>query len=108
MLYQSKDNMLKTQKPGRGSRPADYIINRKRQYLEPQIATLNNGTMTGRSSEIVEMLSRHNVDTCCMQETRWKDELARKIMGQNCHYKFFWKGGDSRHDDVGLLIKKMV
>ena len=46
MLHQSKD-MLKTQKPGQGSRPADYIINRKRQYLEPQIATLNNGTMTG-------------------------------------------------------------
>ena len=30
MLYQSKDNMLITQKPGQGDRPGDYTKNRKR------------------------------------------------------------------------------
>ena len=86
MLYQSKDNMLITQKPGQGDRPGDYTKNRKRQYVKLRIATLNVGTIQKRSAEIVEMLSRRNVDICCVQETRWKSELARKIMGKNCHY----------------------
>ena len=69
MLYQSKDNMLNTQKPDRGDRPADYARNCKRQCVKLRIATLNVGTMRGRSAEIIEMLSRRSVDICSAQET---------------------------------------
>ena len=90
MLYQSKDNMLNTQKPGQGDISADYTKNRKRQYVKLRIVTLNVVTMRGRSAEIIEMLSKHNVDICCVQETRWKGESAQNILGKNCHYNFFW------------------
>ena len=102
MLYQSKDNILNTQKPGHGDRPVDYTRNRKRQYVKLRIDTLNAGAITERS-EIVEMLSLRNVDICCVQETRWKGESARKVMGKNCHYQFFWKGDESGHSGVGIL-----
>ena len=65
LLYQSKDNMLFTQKPGQGDRPTGYTRNHKRQYVKPQIVTLNVGTMRRRSTEIAEMLSWGNVDICC-------------------------------------------
>ena len=38
--------------------------------------------------------------------TRWKGDLARKIMGKNCHSKFFWKWDGSGHGGVGILIKE--
>ena len=47
MLYQSKNNMLITQKPGQGDRPTDYTRNCKQQYVKLQIATLNVSTMRG-------------------------------------------------------------
>ena len=48
MLYQSKDNMLTTEKPHRlGDRSTDYTRNGKQQYVKLQIATLNVGTMRG-------------------------------------------------------------
>ena len=48
MLYQSKNNMLITQKPGQGDRPTDYYTrNCKQQYVKLQIATLNVSTMRG-------------------------------------------------------------
>ena len=62
--------------------------------------------MRGRSAEIAEMLSSHNIDICCVQETRWKGKSAQKIMGKNCHYKFFWKGDESKHSGLGILTKE--
>ena len=96
MLYQSKDKVLNTLKPGQGDRPADHTRNCKRQYVKLRIATLNGGIMRGGSAETAEILSQCNVNICCVQKTCWKGESARKIMGKNCHYyyKFFWKGDE--------------
>jgi len=33
---------------------------------------LNVGTMVRRSSEVVEMMGRRELDFCCVQETKWK------------------------------------
>ena len=63
--------------------------------------------MRGRSNEIVEMLSRRLIDFCCVQESRWRGESARKIAGRNSYYKFFWKGDDSGSAavvDGGLIM----
>ena len=35
--------------------------------------------MRGRSSEIVETLTRRNVDLCCVQEVRWRGASARQL-----------------------------
>ena len=50
-----------------------------------RIATLNVGTMRGRSSEVVETMSRRGIDLCCMQEVRWrgKDSLQVKMIDIN-------------------------
>ena len=36
----------------------------------------------------------------------WKGESNQKIMVNNCHYKFFWKGDDLGHGGLGILIKQ--
>ena len=34
-------------------------------------ATLNIGTLTGKSREIEDMMNRRRIDILCLQETRW-------------------------------------
>ena len=41
-----------------------------------KIASWNIGTMRGRSSEIVETITRRNIDLCCVQEVRWRGASA--------------------------------
>ena len=53
-----------------------------------KIASWNIGTMRGRSSEIVETITRRNIDLCCVQEVRWRGASARHITGRDSRYKF--------------------
>ena len=82
---------------GQGVRPAD-------KNTRIRIATVNVGTMSKRSNEIVEMLTRRRVDICCLQETRWRGGSARKIEGKDSYYKFFWCGDQSGYGGVGIMI----
>ena len=75
--------------PGQGERSAGKEVNR-----DICIAILNVGTMRGQSNEIVKTLSRRLIDICCVQESRWRVESARKIAGRNSYNTFFWKGND--------------
>ena len=69
-----------------------------------RIASLNVGTMKGRSSEVVETMERRGVDVCCLQETRWRGASARKISGKAATYKFLWSGNAKGTGGVGVLI----
>ena len=62
------------------------------------------GTMRGRSSEIVETITRRNVDLCCVQEVRWRGASARYITGKDSRYKFFWVGNDQGTSGVAVLL----
>ena len=61
--------------------PVSYHIN----ILE---CSWNVSTMRGRSNEVVEVMSRHKVDICGLQEVRWRGASARlvkeKIPDKNC------------------------
>ena len=48
-----------------------------------KIASWNIGTMRGRSSEIVETITRKNIDLCCVQEVRRRGASARLITGKD-------------------------
>ena len=58
-----------------------------------RVGTLNVGTMKQKASEVVETVSRRRVDLCCLQETRWKMEGVKQIVGKDSRFKLFlvWK-----------------
>ena len=57
-------------------------------------ASLNVGTMRGRSSEVIDTMPRRGIDLCCIQECRWGGASARMIDGKDSRYKCFWIGND--------------
>jgi len=69
-----------------------------------RIATWNVGSLKGRSSEVVETLTRRGIDICCLQETRWRGGSARSITGKNSKYKLYWIGNQAGTGGVGILL----
>ena len=66
--------------------------------------TLNVGTMKQKASEVVETVSRRRVDLWCLQETRWKMEGVKQIVGKDSCFKLFWSGNDKGTGGVGVLL----
>ena len=84
--------------------PRQINIMRPHQTVNFRVGTLNVGTMKGRAHEITETVAPSNIELCCLQETRWRGGSARKIMGKDCTYKFFWSGDSSGIGGVGILL----
>ncbi|KAK6761937.1 hypothetical protein RB195_022871 [Necator americanus] len=83
--------------PARGrSRPKKLV--RHRQHHPMRLATLNVGTLTGRS-ELADSL-RKRVDIYCVQETRWKGLKSR---GLGDGYKLIYHGTSNRNG-VGFIL----
>ena len=49
-------------------------------------------TLRGQSNEVVEIISKHKVDICGLQEAGWKGASARLVEGKDSRYKMFWIG----------------
>ena len=64
-----------------------------------RIGSVNVSTMK-KEGEVVDMAARRRLDFCCLQETGWKGEGARKL-GE---YKFLWMGCSKGIHGVGLLV----
>ncbi|KAK6731492.1 hypothetical protein RB195_007761 [Necator americanus] len=87
--------------PARGrSRPKKLV--RHRQQLPVRLATLNVGTLTGRSRELADSLRKRRVDICCVQETPWKGSKAREL-GDG--YKLIYHGTSNRNG-VGIILNE--
>ncbi|ESO08405.1 hypothetical protein HELRODRAFT_169240 [Helobdella robusta] len=68
------------------------------------LGTLNTGSLTGRSMEIVDMLERRRVGICSLQETRWKSNGVSLIWS----YKLFWNGQKTAQNEVGIFIRELL
>ena len=62
--------------------------------------------MTGKSSEVVELLERWTVDVCCVQETQWRRGSTKMVRGKSAQYKFLWQGHPDGIHDVGVLVSE--
>ncbi|ESN96615.1 hypothetical protein HELRODRAFT_163702 [Helobdella robusta] len=64
-----------------------------------------DGTLTGRSLEVVKQLQRRMVDVAALQEIRWKGEGTRFVGAKGGRYKLWWKGDDGT-GGVGVMVRK--
>ncbi|ESN98869.1 hypothetical protein HELRODRAFT_162330 [Helobdella robusta] len=64
-----------------------------------------DGTLTGRSLEVVEELQRRMVDVAALQEIRWKGEGTRFVGAKGGRYKLWWKGNDGT-GGVGVMVRE--
>ena len=61
-------------------------------YVRVRTGSLNVGTMSGKASEVVEMMRRRHLLALGVQETKWKGDRARKLEGD---FKIIHTGGEN-------------
>ena len=65
-----------------------------------RIGLVNVGSLRGKDDEVVNMAMEGRLDFCCLQETRWRGDGARKLGT----YKLFWMGCKKGIHGVGMLV----
>lgn len=68
-----------------------------------RFATLNVGTLTGKTKELASLFKRRRVDFICLQETRWTGTKARNI-GEG--YKLMYVGLKHGRNGVAIVVKE--
>ncbi len=66
-----------------------------------KIATLNVGSMTGRSGEIAQLMRKKSLQVVCVQQTKWKGSKASEI---GAGYKLYYHGEDSKRHGRGIVL----
>lgn len=66
-----------------------------------RFATVNVGTLTGRVSELVDLLKRRRIEIACVQETHWKGEKAYHL-GDG--YKLIYYGTSTKRNGVAIAL----
>ena len=74
---------------------------RLKKRVHIRFATINIGTLTGRSRELADTLKTRRIDIACVQETKWQGAKAREI-GEG--FKLFYNGERSTRNGVGVVI----
>ena len=70
-----------------------------------KLASLNVGSMTGRSGELVQLTRKKSLQVLCLQETKWKGSKAREI---GAGYKLYYQGEDGTKNGVGIVLSEDV
>ena len=63
------------------------------------------GTTSGKGIEVVEMMVTRILEVLCVQETKWRGDRARMMVG-GC--KLLHAGGDGRSSVVGIVISEDI
>ena len=53
-----------------------------------------------------ERLRKREVDMCCRQEVKWKEQGARIVGCRGGRYKLVWSGNNDGIGGVGILVKE--
>uniref|UniRef100_W5MWR3 Endonuclease/exonuclease/phosphatase domain-containing protein n=1 Tax=Lepisosteus oculatus TaxID=7918 RepID=W5MWR3_LEPOC len=85
--------------PAQGRRRLKKLA--KRMWL----ATINIGTMTGRSRELANSLKERKVDVACVQETKWAGAKSREI-GEG--YKLIYHCKKTTQNGVGVVVSQWI
>jgi exonuclease III len=70
-----------------------------------RIGTLNTGTLTGKSREIADMMTKRGIDILCLQETKWTGGKAggkARDIGDGC--KLYYAGGERPRNGVAICL----
>ena len=85
--------------------PPDRVrVRRKSELINVRLASWNIGSLTGKSIELVKILSRRRINIACIQETKWVGAKAREIDG----YKLWYSGVKRTTNGVGIFSQERL
>ena len=76
----------------------------QRVRSEVRRGSLTVGSIGG-GVEVVEMMQRRRLEVLWVQDTKWKGDRARRLVGG---YKLLHVGGDGRSNGVGIIVQEEI
>ena len=89
-----------TTQDGSGKSAMCHGRGNQRGCVPLRIGSVNVHSLRGKDGEVVIMAVEGCLDFCCLQETRWRGEGARRLRA----YKLFWMGCKNGIHGVGMLV----
>ncbi len=83
------------------------MISKRASLTTIRIATLNNGTLTAKSREIADIMTRRKLDILCLQEMRWTGGKAggkARNIGEGV--KLYYSEGKKPRNGVAICLKE--
>ncbi|VDL71730.1 unnamed protein product [Nippostrongylus brasiliensis] len=74
-----------------------------RHNVKTRVATLNVGTLTGRSSELAATLEHRRIDLCAVQETSWSGSESNDI---SRGFEVLYFGSPKTTNGVGIAVSE--
>ena len=71
-----------------------------------RLGRLNIRTLTGKSTEVMEVMVRRRISIMCLQETKWVGFKARDL--ENSGFELWYSGTNRTRDDVGIIVDKTL
>ena len=62
--------------------------------------------MSGKGGEVCEEVRKRMVDVCCLQEVRWRGQVARMLGMKGRRYKLWWSRKGDEVGGVGAMVKE--
>ena len=69
-----------------------------------RFGTWNIGTLTGKSMEVVDTMTRRKINIMCLQETKWVGAKARELDASG--FKLWYTGKVKNRNGVGIIVDK--
>ena len=81
-------------------------MKQRHQPRRLRFGSWNVGTMTGKSLEIQEIMTRRRLDILCVQETKWRNTAnrARFLDPKTRSHKLFYYGTEQGRNGVGIIL----
>lgn len=79
----------------------DKPMNQRHSSDVFRIATWNIGSLTGRITELVNIMKKRRIDVIGLQETKWKGRKARLLSDG---YKLLYMGSNTKQNGVAIIL----
>ncbi|XP_063609960.1 craniofacial development protein 2-like [Penaeus indicus] len=84
--------------------PHQERVQPKKLVQNLRIGTLNVGTMTGKSRDMVNLMMERKLDVLCVQEMRWTGNKAKEL-GEG--FKLIYGGADNdKRNGIGIILSR--
>jgi len=77
----------------------------RKSHTKLRLATVNIGTMIGRSAEVTEMVGRRQLDVVAIQKICFRNEGVKRVKGGEYKYRLYWSGDEKVYGGVGLMVR---
>ena len=85
----------------------DAVKSKRVRLTSIKIATLNIGTLTAKSREIADMMTRRRLDILCLHETQWTGgKSGGKARNIGDGIKLYYSRGNQPRNGVAICLKE--